>query len=277
MPSPDPLHPILTITTTARKTLSIEYPNLSEDSYTLTLISGNGAFEDTVGNDLDGELVTSPIGPNVSGDGVPGGDFVIHFGNSDPTSQSFPVPLAAVQPLGSLVYSGGTSDVIDFAGDNDTYDVSLDENQSVSIIVQGSGGLTPQVTLTTPDPLVETATAAGPDGAAILQSIPTTFAGNYTIQVEGAGGTTGSYSLEIVLNAAVEAEAHGGSTNDDILTAQSLDSSFIGLGLGTADRGAIVGMGDGLRRLLLLLAGGRPIGNAGARFLGSRWNNDRIA
>ncbi|MCA9236858.1 MAG: pre-peptidase C-terminal domain-containing protein, partial [Planctomycetales bacterium] len=224
-------------------TLTVEFPSLAEDSYTLTLKSGDGAIEDVAGNDLDGELLASPIGPNVSGDGASGGDFVISFGVDNPATKAFPVPLAVLRPLGSLVYSGSVEDVIDFAGDADTFVVSLDEGQKVSIVVRGSGGLTPQVALTTPDSTVETASAAGPDGTAVLQSISTTLAGAYAIEVTDAGGASGTYSVEIILNAAVESEANGGPSNDDVASAENLDSSFISLGVGTAERGAVVGSG----------------------------------
>jgi len=41
--------------------LTLNYTNLPEDKYTLTLLSATGRFEDVVGNDLDGEPVR--VGP----------------------------------------------------------------------------------------------------------------------------------------------------------------------------------------------------------------------
>ena len=60
-------------------TATIIYAGLADDAYTLTLISGDGAFEDVVGWDLDGEPVAWPIPPNESGDGVEGGNFYVDF------------------------------------------------------------------------------------------------------------------------------------------------------------------------------------------------------
>ncbi|MFV2070562.1 MAG: Ig-like domain-containing protein, partial [Pirellulales bacterium] len=51
-------------------TLTLQFASIPEDTYTLTLFSGDGAFEDLVGNDLDGEPLAFPIPPNTSGDGV---------------------------------------------------------------------------------------------------------------------------------------------------------------------------------------------------------------
>jgi len=56
-------------------TLMLYYTAVPQDAYTLTLISGDGYFEDTLGNDLDGE----PVWPLPSGDGVAGGDFFVNF------------------------------------------------------------------------------------------------------------------------------------------------------------------------------------------------------
>ena len=53
--------------------LTLTFSGLPDDAYTLVLISGDGAFEDVVGFDLDGEPLAWPIPPNVSGDGVEGG------------------------------------------------------------------------------------------------------------------------------------------------------------------------------------------------------------
>lgn len=39
----------------ASSTLTLEFADLREDAYTLSLLSGNGRFEDPAGNDLDGE------------------------------------------------------------------------------------------------------------------------------------------------------------------------------------------------------------------------------
>ncbi len=50
--------------------LTLNYADLAEDVYTLTLFSGDGRFEGLNGVDLDGETPAWPIGPNVSGDGV---------------------------------------------------------------------------------------------------------------------------------------------------------------------------------------------------------------
>ena len=60
-------------------TLIVYYASLPVDRYTLTLLSAAGRFQDAAGLDLDGEATAWPIPPNQSGDGVAGGNFVLHF------------------------------------------------------------------------------------------------------------------------------------------------------------------------------------------------------
>ena len=74
-------------------TLTVQYENLPEEQYALRFISGNGAFEDLVGNDLDGEPLAFPVPPNTSGDGIVGGDFVVNF-TTDIVTSPYPMPLS---------------------------------------------------------------------------------------------------------------------------------------------------------------------------------------
>ena len=123
----DPTESILTAT----------FLNLPEDSYELTFISGDGAFEDPLGNDLDGEPMVVATIP--SGDGQPGGDFVLSFGVSDLETAPFPAAFDFVAPLAADVMEGSTSDWIWAARDTDSFTVSLTPNQTLSVVVDPSG------------------------------------------------------------------------------------------------------------------------------------------
>jgi len=83
-------------------------------------------------------------------------------------------------------------------------------------------------------------TGALGDGV-VVQTVPIPILGTYTVEVSGSAGTLGNYELELLLNAAKEDESTGGPTNDTFGTAQDIDSSFLSLGFGTAERGAVVG------------------------------------
>jgi hypothetical protein len=227
------------------KTLTIQYAGLPEDNYALTLFSGDFAFEDVVGNNLDGEALAWPIPTHVSGDGVEGGNFEVDFA-MDVGTAAFPTPLTAEPPLGSLIYASSALGAINFAGDTDRYTLSLDAGQTMTVSVSpgspafGANPLAPTVELRDPsNNVIATASAAG-GIEAILQTVPTSMAGTYTITLGGAAGTTGLFTATVTLNAAVELESHGGPSNDSPGAAQDIDGSFIGL-LKGASRGAVLG------------------------------------
>jgi autotransporter-associated beta strand protein len=157
---------------------------------------------------------------------------------------AFPVPLTAVNPLGSLVYQGSASAIIAPAGDTDSYTISLDAGQSLTAFVVPAATLQPSVSITAPNSTVlGTATASALGQQAVLQSVPVTAAGTYTITVSGAAGT-GAFTLQLELNAAVESEAHGGPTNNTFAAAQPLDAAFTSLGT-ASQRAAVLGTTDG--------------------------------
>ena len=157
----------------------------------------------------------------------------------------FPVPLTPINPGGSLIYSGTVSGAINPVGDTDTYTLTLDAGQTISVVEQPSatGGSTLIPTLTLMDPgsnVIGNVTAGAAGVSALLQTIPVTTAGLYTIIVSAASGTTGNYTLGVTLNAALQTQFYDGASNNTLATAQNIDGSFISLG-GGASRGAVLG------------------------------------
>jgi len=216
--------------------LTIEYTGLADDSYTLALWSASGRFQDAAGNILDGEPHTPYALP--SGNGTAGGDFVVHFA-MDGATTALPAP-AAKQPLGSLVYETSASRVIGVADDVDSFTWDLDVGQLLSVCVLPGTSLQGVVTVTDPSgTTLGSATASAAGKHALLQTLPVSTSGTYTITVSGSGGTTGSYTLQADLNAALEAEAHDGTTNDTWATAQDLDAAMLTVGAG--QRAAVLG------------------------------------
>ncbi|MDH4073686.1 MAG: PPC domain-containing protein, partial [Gammaproteobacteria bacterium] len=224
--------------------LTVNYENLLDDEYTLTLFSNPFSFVDQVGLTLDGEPVAWPIPTNLSGNGIEGGDFFVNFA-TDFDTRALPTPLQPVEPLGGLVYQ--TPDVptakgtIVFADDTDAFTIDLDAGQTASIVIGVPGGnLQPTVSFSGPDSTVlGSATAAAVGEDVILQTIAISDPGIYRIVVGSADGL-GLYSVNLILNAAVEEEAHSGPSNDSPADAQSLGAAFIDLNAG-ADRAAVLG------------------------------------
>ena len=105
----------------------------------------------------------------------------------------------------------------------------------------------PVITLFNPSGIpIATRTAGGSGKDAVINSVSVSVAGTYTAKVTGSSSTTGSYSLRVLLDAAVESESHDGAGNGTIPTAQDIESSFITVGsgavatvLGTTDFGPL--------------------------------------
>ncbi len=116
--------------------LTINYTGLPDDSYKLTLFSGvtgGTNFTDAVGNAMDGEF----SGTFPSGNGTPGGDFVIGF-NTDLPTEAYPAPTAKT-PAGSLIYDPSLTRTIAFSGDTDSFTLNVDPGQTISVLVDPAG------------------------------------------------------------------------------------------------------------------------------------------
>jgi hypothetical protein len=170
-----------------------------------------------------------------------------------------PTPLAALQaiePLGSLIYQSSAHGAIGIGGDEDIYTTNLKQGQKLTLSVQSTSHLPgqsanqfqPAVALRGPNGnLISLPTDE--DGAisnVLLQNISVPADGTYQVIVSGAGGTSGTFDLELIVNASKEAEQPGVAGNDEIKFAQDINSSFLSLVSDVgASRGAVLGTADG--------------------------------
>lgn len=193
--------------------LTLDYTGLIEDSYVLTLISGDGAFEDLAGLDLVGN--------------DPNGDYLLSF-QAEPTSSELGATFSPTQLLGSLAYTSSTvSSQLDFTGDTDRFTIELDAGQSLSVLLSTALQLQAEVSVLDVDGQTALATqaAVGVGDDLLVQGIDIDQAGTYTIVVSGLGAFgTGDYDLDLLLNGTWENETFGGPTNDIIEDAQQIDA-----------------------------------------------------
>ncbi len=185
---------------------------------TLNVSMADGAMTDVYGNPGTG-FSTS---------------YILDFG-----TVPYPTPLKPRLPRGSLIYEGTQSGIIDPAGDSDSFSILVDPGQKITVGIKPSSTLKPRVELYrrdgNHDVLIASATAAGAGLEAVLQSVSTNgqIGGmgpgpkTYIVTVRGANGTTGSYAVNMTLNAAVESESHDGTSNGTQATAQNLDPAFL--------------------------------------------------
>ena len=203
----------------------------NQATYVLSGITNEGTLNVTLGA---GKLADAFGNPNAA--------FTASY-TLDRGTTAFPVPLVAVSPRGSLVYQGSITGTVGFIGDTDSYSLSLDAGQQLTVLVDPAATLRPSVLVIGPlGTIVGTATATGNGLDALSLNGLITTAGTYTIVVSGAAGTTGAYTLTANANAAHELKAHNGPSNNT--TAQNLDPAFITLGP-TQSRAAVVGQLDG--------------------------------
>jgi ELWxxDGT repeat protein len=158
----------------------------------------------------------------------------------DWVTTAFPTPLTAKAPLGSLIYDGSIAGHITSTADTDSFTIELDAGQTLTALAQPADGLQPTLAVVGPGGTSGSAIAPGAGQQVFLQTVAASTAGTYTVTVGAAGGTTGGYTLQLILNAAVEGESHAGSANDTFDTAQSLDAAFLALG-DTGRRAAVLG------------------------------------
>lgn len=228
----------------ADQLLTLNFRDLPEDSYTLTLVSGGGdgsTFAGTLGLALDGEFA----GDFPSGNGEAGGNFVIDF-TLDAASTPLP-PLAASEPMGSLVYEAAFAGSVGGAGDTDSFTLPIATGQAVSVLITPAGGLWPAVVVRDPaGAIIASATATAAGGNALLSMLAVSQAGTYTITVSSAGDSRGDYAGDVVVNASLESESHGGPSNDTVGGAQEIDVSLAPqqAPLAAGRRGAVLGVTD---------------------------------
>ena len=163
------------------------------------------------------------------------------FSEFEPSS---PLNLQAVAPRGSLIYDRCTSGRITNPEEEDTYTLNLDPSQVLTVVVDPDEDLQVKVELWNSFGVVATSISESVGQDATLQTVPIPEMDTYYITVTSADGTSmGAYVVSLLLNSAVEEEAHDGPLNDSPGTAQSITDSFIPFVNG-ADRAAVVGQTD---------------------------------
>lgn len=155
------------------------------------------------------------------------------------SSGAFPVPTLPLAPPGSAIYQ--TQVASDFAAtaQTDAHTIDLDAGQHLTALFEPQDpSILAELRMLDPSGnVLGTATAGGAGQAILLQNVVAASDGTYALEATSQAGD-GNYRLELLLNAALEVEAHAGPANDTLLDAQDIDSSFLDLGV---RRGAVVG------------------------------------
>ncbi len=206
-----------------------------EGAYRVSLNSGD--FRDPAGNALDGEA-TWPLPAEGSGDGVPGGNFLVNIA-ADRVAVQDVDGLVRRLPLGSLVseteaiYGVIAEDTVaPTPTDTDTFRVTVDAGQSVSAVftpLSIEPGVPPTMRLTV---TVAGTDYTAPAGEAVVVNLPAAGADG-DVDFTVTSDLPGDYSVTVYLNTLVEV--------DDDQTPVSIDGSALPLadGVRWAVRGTL--------------------------------------
>ena len=141
---------------------------------------------------------------------------------TDVDTAPFPATLAPVEPLGSLAHHASQLGRIHHINDTDSFELSLQTGQLLSVVVAPETGLAPTVSVLDPSSTV-LATSSGGAGQRISVSIPPiATGGTYTLQISGDGATTGAYDIDLLIGASHEQESVTAAANDSLATAEDL-------------------------------------------------------
>ncbi|MCA9245880.1 MAG: M36 family metallopeptidase [Planctomycetales bacterium] len=197
----------------------IVLPNLSEGNYRLRLLSGDDAFEDIVGNDLDGE----PLGPGVdgapSGDGSPGGDYVIDFYVD--RDQTLIDHFVGIKPLGGLMYEGSPQrGLINFAGDVDRYEFPVEAGQTytVTLVPNDAAAILE----------VDGIAAVGPGESIVVPVTPAPGAQTVSLPIKETTGASTTFDFRLYLNTLLEATVGDTDAGQEL----AIDDSLLDVGGG---------------------------------------------
>jgi hypothetical protein len=226
---------------------------------TVTVLPGNTTARFTLGNVEQGALTANIMaGAITDAFGNPGGSFSGAY-TVDVVTAPYPTPLIAKNPPGSLIYDPTQNGNISFTGDVDTYTLNVDPNQTFSVILTPTTTtFQPQIEIRDPNNALRgfaSAPAAGQ--VAIIQTNYAAIGGVYNFAVSGAGNTLGTYTLQVILNSALEQEGRipGAVTVNDAV------SNLVETAINAVDSGWIQANGSHTTTNNNYLVGLQGVGN----------------
>ena len=201
---------------------SAEFDGLDEGVYELRLVSGDGAFEDQVGNDLDGEPNGAAADGTVTGNGTAGGDYTVQF-FVDSVSRPSNV-FDALQPAGGLV-SHSTNNLTVLHDPADVDELTFFAQAGETLTAIATPGQAASVTASIPGQTGDF-TSATPGASVVIPITALPSTGEYAVRLSADALT--DVNLQIVRNAMLELQV--GDTFEG--QTASLNPSFIDLGSG---------------------------------------------
>jgi Bacterial pre-peptidase C-terminal domain len=213
--------------------LTLTYANLTEDVYTFSLPAwvydpvGDDSYILDMGNArLDADA--NPLTTVPSGDGNFGGTFEVNFSVVDDSTAPLNLNFFPLEPRGSFAHQAVIKDNAEFLNDTDRFAIDLNSDYFYSFLITPDDEPSLQIEIDLLDSsggLIATSTGSAP---ALLNNLSVPVTGVYTLVIRTTGGA-GSYTGQVLLNAAFEGEHIGGPTNDDLVSARDINADLITL------------------------------------------------
>lgn len=159
-----------------------------------------------------------------------------------PPPPGAPVPtLSEIGAPGGLVFSGSVSQTV-LPGSTISFSVLLDAGQTLAAIVTPASTLQAVLTIrNTKGQVIGSATGSALGALTALQAITIGTSGTYMVSVGGTGVTTGTFTLQVVVNSLLQNQRFlGGGSDGTLAGAQQIDLSPLVLGNGIS-RSAVYG------------------------------------
>jgi hypothetical protein len=133
-----------------------------------------------------------------------------------------------VAPAGARIFETSAQDIIATAGQTITYTLGLAAGQVLSALVMPAPGLWADVQVTDPSGAPFAMASSAASGQSVLvESAPVLVSGVYEVTVSGVDGSTGDYTLTLLLNAGFEQERYLDEPNNTLADAEDLTESAI--------------------------------------------------
>jgi subtilisin-like proprotein convertase family protein len=145
-----------------------------------------------------------------------------------------------VLPMGGMVYKAEVANSVPYVNAVDRYTASLDGDQTVTFTMDAAPGLQPWYRIVADGDIM--VSYIGAAGECCRWSGSNDVSSDWTFLCGSASGSTGAYTVQVVLNAEVEDEGtvNGAETNNAFASAEDIGDSFISAASGS-ERGAVLG------------------------------------
>ena len=153
--------------------------------------------------------------------------------------------IAGLPGMAPLVYEASVAGTFARSSRIIQYTLNIAAGETITALVIPGTVPFAEVLVTGPSTAFQSQHVSASHQDVVLQTLAATVSGTYTFSVITQSGDTGSFTLDVFLNAAVSTSAIGGASNNQYTAAQNIAAAFEATGP-SAMSAAVVGVTNGL-------------------------------